>query len=772
MFKMTKNSNKKLFFRFILPYIFVLAVPLLMSIGIYSIAANIFKEDIKQSNISMLNQSKNIVDEQLRQMDNLSLQFASNRKLTALLDVKEFSSADDYINILNTIDELNSYTGNMNYLDNYYIYLKKSDYIISQGTLYKSDLFYSSVLKFNPEKYSQWLNELLGKRYDSKYINMKDYDSQGLEVNRSSFIQSIPFDYSQTPKGVIMLSFKNSNITELLSNIDISKGGYVYVENNFGDIITSMPKNMSSENHINIQDLKGDTGFITKNIDGIEMIITYVTSKERGWKYIIVQPSKLVLAKLNKFTLTTVKLFLLTALGGFLIINILAYFNSKSIFDIVGKLTQFTGDNSDEHKDVFSLIDGSVSNLISTNMELQKDIDNQKTLLHSAFLDKLIRGQLYNEAEFLATSKYVGIDLSKGKSIIILLKIFNNETTDINLNNNVMEELNISKAIIRGILAKHFTGNVFFHDTDPQTIAIVLNCDVEDTDNFYKEMENIAADIKKEILSTINLKIDMGAGELCTNPLELWHSFEEADLAINNINSEASIVWSHDIEIESEDYYYPLDLEQRLLNHTKLGDKVQVKKLLDFIYHENYEARSLNSCKSYDIIKEIKSTIRKIFSNYKDIKEIKDINDSLRLVSSNNSHDANFKLVSDAYLNMCDLILEQKGNSNLVLINNIKRYLESNYNDQDLGLYKVASEFNLCEGYVSHFFKEQTDINFTDYLEKIRLDNAKELLKNPALSITEIAETVGYNSPQSFRRAFKRVFGVSPTDIRKGDAAQ
>ena len=147
--------------------------------------------------------------------------------------------------------------------------------------------------------------------------------------------------------------------------------------------------------------------------------------------------------------------------------------------------------------------------------------------------------------------------------------------------------------------------------------------------------------------------------------------------------------------------------------------------------------------------------------------DTKAISDKLRLVNSKNSYATNFKLMCEAYYDLCDLILEQKGNSNLNLINKIIKYIETNYNDQSLGLYKVASEFNLCEGYVSQFFKEQTDINFTDYLEKIRLDKAYMLLKENTLTINEIAESVGYNSALSFRRAFKRVVGLNPTDVRK-----
>ncbi|MGV8982013.1 AraC family transcriptional regulator [Clostridium sp.] len=764
MFKTIKNFDKKLFFRFILPYIFVLAVPLMMGIGIYRIAASIVKEDIKQSNISMLNQSKNVVDEQLQQIDHLSMQFATNRKLSALLDLKEPLLGTDYLDIESVIEELNSYTGNMDYLAGYYIYLKNSNYIITQDTLYKADVYYDMVLKFKPSKYEEWLKMLSIANYTSKYIPLTNYDLAGLETYKTNFIQSIPLEYNQKPKGAVTISFKNKKLTDLISYIDISKGGFIYVENNDGDIITSLPKNMNSDNYINSSELTKNKGFFSKNIDGDEMIITYITSEQSGWKYVIALPSKVVLEKLNNFTLATIKLFLITVLGGIIIAGILAYRNSKPVFDIIRQLKQFNGDDSTAKKDTFSLINGSVSNLISTNNELQKDINNQKTLIHSALLDKIIRGQVYNEAEFLATSKYVGMDISKGKSIVLLLKVFNNDSTGINLNDEIIKELNISKAIIRGVLTKYFTGNVFFHDTDQQTIAIILNCEDLEIEIMYKKIEDLVTEIKKELLDTINLKVDFGGGEPYLNPLELWHSFEQAEHALDNLDNEQSIIWFRNIEIESENYYYPLDLEQKLLNHTKLGDKVQVEKLLDFIYNENFVTRSLNSCKCYDVMKELKSTIRKILPNYKDGN---DISKNLSGVILKNTHDINFKIVADAYYDLCDLILEQKGNSNLNLMNKIKRYIEANYMDQNLCLYKVSSEFSLSEGYFSHLFKEHTNIKFTDYLEKIRLDSASILLKDHDLNITQIAEMVGYNSPQSFRRAFKRFFGVSPTDVRK-----
>ncbi|MCJ8008248.1 helix-turn-helix domain-containing protein [Lederbergia wuyishanensis] len=64
-------------------------------------------------------------------------------------------------------------------------------------------------------------------------------------------------------------------------------------------------------------------------------------------------------------------------------------------------------------------------------------------------------------------------------------------------------------------------------------------------------------------------------------------------------------------------------------------------------------------------------------------------------------------------------------------------------------------------------FKEYVGINISDYIEDVRINFAKTKLGETTLSIEEIAEQAGYNSAHSFRRAFKRKTGTSPSDFRK-----
>ena len=86
--------------------------------------------------------------------------------------------------------------------------------------------------------------------------------------------------------------------------------------------------------------------------------------------------------------------------------------------------------------------------------------------------------------------------------------------------------------------------------------------------------------------------------------------------------------------------------------------------------------------------------------------------------------------------------------------------------DSGMGLAQIGTVFRVSEGYLSSIFKEQAGVNFTDYLEGIRIEKACILLKDGRNTVNEIAERVGYNSVQSFRRAFKRVKGMSPREAR------
>jgi AraC-like DNA-binding protein len=86
---------------------------------------------------------------------------------------------------------------------------------------------------------------------------------------------------------------------------------------------------------------------------------------------------------------------------------------------------------------------------------------------------------------------------------------------------------------------------------------------------------------------------------------------------------------------------------------------------------------------------------------------------------------------------------------------------------EDLSLGQVARAVNASTFYFCKMFKKATGLNFTEYLSRVRIEKAKNLLLNPNLRISEIAFEVGFQSLTHFNRVFKKIVGQSPTDYRR-----
>src|SRR5205814_5816740 len=98
-----------------------------------------------------------------------------------------------------------------------------------------------------------------------------------------------------------------------------------------------------------------------------------------------------------------------------------------------------------------------------------------------------------------------------------------------------------------------------------------------------------------------------------------------------------------------------------------------------------------------------------------------------------------------------------------------KQYIQENQTE-DLSLGQVAKAINTSTFYFCKMFKKVTGINFTDYLSRIRIEKAKNLLLNPNLRISEIAYAVGFQSLTHFNRVFRQHVGESPTNYRRHSA--
>lgn len=100
------------------------------------------------------------------------------------------------------------------------------------------------------------------------------------------------------------------------------------------------------------------------------------------------------------------------------------------------------------------------------------------------------------------------------------------------------------------------------------------------------------------------------------------------------------------------------------------------------------------------------------------------------------------------------------------LVDRSIEYLKRNYNT-DIRLEDVALKSFISKNYFSKLFKEVTGINFSDYIQKLRVDEACSLLKSTDMKVMDIALQTGFNDIKFFYEVFKKITGFTPGDYRK-----
>lgn len=104
-------------------------------------------------------------------------------------------------------------------------------------------------------------------------------------------------------------------------------------------------------------------------------------------------------------------------------------------------------------------------------------------------------------------------------------------------------------------------------------------------------------------------------------------------------------------------------------------------------------------------------------------------------------------------------------NRDIKTLGMILNYCEKNY-DQPLTLSAVERALHISKFHISHTLNTKLRIGFNDYINSLRVSNACKYLLTTDMSVTEISERVGFNTPRTFNRAFSKYMGTTPTGYR------
>lgn len=209
---------------------------------------------------------------------------------------------------------------------------------------------------------------------------------------------------------------------------------------------------------------------------------------------------------------------------------------------------------------------------------------------------------------------------------------------------------------------------------------------------------------------------------------------------------------------------YSQEMEKELIAFVQSGDTVRAHEILNGILGEIFSIAAGN----LDIIKanvyELTAVlIRAAVDSGIPLTELADIIRQVTTILGEESQYDEVCLLTTQVLEQIIAVLyenrfKKQGNGHLM---EALQYIRKNF-AEDLSLDEVAKNVFVSSYYLSHLFREELDITYSDYLTKIRMEAAVKLMKEKNRSIREIAEMTGFKEAGYFCKAFKKCNGITP----------
>ncbi len=468
-------------------------------------------------------------------------------------------------------------------------------------------------------------------------------------------------------------------------------------------------------------------------------------STENSWRYITLLPKKQpILSKLLSTGRTFMLYFNITLLLSSILIWYMMKVNYNPIRVLHKKASTITDDIAERTE--LDTISYALDYLQEQNSMLNTEVINSQTLVTNSCLRKLLNGGYSTAAEFNDECRSLGLHYS-GNYFFAAVVLFHHA-------NDCTEDH--AKAVC-GMLQKHFESNYIYNLEENRLITI---------NNVSESNKHIVTDAFCNMLKVMSqqysVSATVGVGTLMTDTSVIGRSYMEAQSALDYrfVKGNGTIILYSDIlPTDNTMPSYPSKQFERLHNAIAAMDAssadIYIKELLGYITTNNlplFMARGI----CFDILRTVSEGNSSHAMPDNDILQ--------RLASADTAQEAVGMIQS-----LQSQLAHERGKQDISpkkLSEQVKKYIEEHCYSCDFSIQNVSEVFGILPSNLSAIFKSQTGGNIMDFVIDLRIQHAKELLKNTDMLLGEVSTAVGYYNVSSFIRRFRRHQGVTPGAYR------
>ncbi|OBZ10221.1 helix-turn-helix domain-containing protein [Bacillus sp. FJAT-26390] len=776
------QKRKSIIFTWLLSYSAVLFVPMIISLIVYSQSGEALKSEIHRANDSMLRQVRYTIDTQIDLMKRLTMEITWNAKLQDLMYSSK-TPGDAQFTAYQLVKEFRMYQTSYASIDEFYVTWDQEEAVLRSGNVRDVETAFKTMHDTGTMNYEQWTDTIHHTPHN-RFLLLPHVDSAKPQTG-IAYLTHLPKDLNGKETGTVVVMADMVRFQKAIESISGFSGGQVLILNEDNQVLLSnLPVSINQD--LLLKRLReGNQVMYTPTRDG-DSELFYVQSSVSELKYVLVIPSSIYWEKaeyVRRFTYISILISLVGA-------GVLTWFFMRRNYSPIQQLVQsLTDKNSYEEQtdwNELSFIQRAILNTRSEKEKIVLQFQIHQNVLRSNMLNRLLKGKLETVIPYEEAFKSFNMQLLSDDFAVILFVVENDESLSSKLpgiDNN--ERRKLLQFIITNVveeLVSHYHHAGYVAEVDDMMVCLV-NFGGAGSAHLKEELHAIATEAQRFLLR-YQMDLTVSIGGIHASLPGIAEAYREAvdAMAYKMVLGKQEIITYDEIRRDSADnlafgYYYPLQVEQQIINFIKIGDYGQASKFMDDVTDRNFNKPIMSLTLARCLIFNLVGTM---------VKAINELGDGESSILGDNP------LWMDKII-ACDTILEMKQELQMLLkevcafaaaklennvsqeraeslrdlVLKVTRHIEEQYRDSNLNVNTIGEHFDLKGSYLSKLFKNQTGEGLLDCINKYRIEQAKQMMKSKQDSVSDIARQVGYNEVATFIRVFKKYEGITPGKFKE-----
>ncbi|TBL78534.1 helix-turn-helix domain-containing protein [Paenibacillus thalictri] len=756
-------GKKSVFLTLWLSYVLVLAIPVSIGAVLYTMMIGTLTDNANRSNLAMLEQVRQVTDEHLREIDRLTVLIATHPKIQQLW-MNDGGGTDRALQYVEAIRAMNSILNSTNYVSNFYIHVDNEQTVVGPSLKADADIFFNQAYPLPGMNFEQVRGTLLTGYHYKSFFSLNASGERSGSTLLSTV--SLPIGEKERPRGTLVMLLENEQISAMFKPIQQSGKGTVFLVDGSGEVLlsTSADKRLPDGLKEAVAAKSGNSSFHYK---GEPHMLSFTTG-QNDWKIVSLVPQSVVFQRVYEIKSWAIVLLALILVAGTAAAYGMAYRSYSPLRDMVLALRIGRPADDPSGSNEYEYIKTSITRTLLEGEESKRRLDSMMPVARAHFLTRLLKGQSTPADLEKDALQLIGLHVSQPYVYAVLIEL--EEDGGFQMKESERDRL-LARFIVHNLAAELADGSGYVTEMDRSRFVLVMNTPSREEEG-ARQREQLIGTLKRYIEDRFHMKVWIATSSIRQGLEEAAACYQEAEHALDYriLHEAGTVIHYEQLERREQSFYfYPLELEAKLINHMKCGDAEQAVSILDQLYERNMTSRRLTPELGKFLFFDMLSTILKVMHALQigdrlwlDGLEINPV----KLIADSHSAEGMLHNIKELCEQICRHVREAPG-SQAQLRTRLQQYIEEHYSDHSFSLNAMADHFEMTPPYISSMFKKQHGINLTDYIANLRIARAKAYLTESNLTIQQIAEKVGYTTDIGFIRVFKKLEGVTPGKYRE-----